>query len=94
MHINIYRCLQKLALESYHEYIFMELWTGVSEQEQGITSGILDTVKAHGKSLETFQDDHSSQATSIRQRAEETFQQRYLVCYAAFDLFREWDSIN
>ncbi|XP_017977805.1 PREDICTED: kinesin-like protein KIN-5C [Theobroma cacao] len=50
----------------------------VSEQEQGITSGILDTVKAHGKSLETFQDDHSSQATSIRQRAEETFQQRYL----------------
>ncbi|XP_021289820.1 kinesin-like protein KIN-5C [Herrania umbratica] len=50
----------------------------VSEQEQGITSGILDTVKAHGKSMEVFQDDHSRQATSIRQRAEETFQQRYM----------------
>ncbi|XVE96398.1 hypothetical protein REPUB_Repub02eG0218200 [Reevesia pubescens] len=50
----------------------------MSEQEQGITSGILDSVKAHGKSLETFQDDHSSQATSIKQRTEETFQQRYM----------------
>ncbi|XVF55755.1 hypothetical protein PTKIN_Ptkin06aG0062300 [Pterospermum kingtungense] len=50
----------------------------VSEQEQGITSGILDTVKAHDKSLRIFEDDHSSQATSIKQRAEETFQQRYM----------------
>ncbi|XWS43399.1 hypothetical protein CRYUN_Cryun16bG0100100 [Craigia yunnanensis] len=50
----------------------------MSEQEQGIMSGILDSVKAHGKSLETFQDDHSSQATYIKQRAEETFQQRYM----------------
>ncbi|XP_039042215.1 kinesin-like protein KIN-5C [Hibiscus syriacus] len=52
---------------------------GMSEQEQGITRGIMDSVKAHGKSLETFQDNHSSQASSIKQRAEETFQQRYMV---------------
>ncbi|XP_022744590.1 kinesin-like protein KIN-5C [Durio zibethinus] len=50
----------------------------MSEQEQGIMSGILESVKAHGKNLETFQDDHSSQATSIKQRAEETFQHRYM----------------
>ncbi|XP_022767048.1 kinesin-like protein KIN-5C [Durio zibethinus] len=50
----------------------------ISEQVQGITSGILDSVKAHGKSLEAFQDNHSSQATSIKKRAEETFQQRYM----------------
>ncbi|XWS59472.1 hypothetical protein CRYUN_Cryun08bG0125000 [Craigia yunnanensis] len=50
----------------------------MSEQEQGITSGILDSVTAHGKSLETFQEDHSNQVTSIKQRAEETFQQRYM----------------
>ncbi|XVE75941.1 hypothetical protein DITRI_Ditri12bG0132500 [Diplodiscus trichospermus] len=54
----------------------------MSEQEQGITSGILDSVTAHGKSLETFQDDHSNQATSIKQRADKTFQHRYMVCYA------------
>ncbi|XVF76179.1 hypothetical protein PTKIN_Ptkin13bG0245800 [Pterospermum kingtungense] len=50
----------------------------MSDQEQGIMSGILDTVKAHGKNLESFQDDHSSQATSIKERAEETFQHRYM----------------
>ncbi|OMO68330.1 hypothetical protein COLO4_29695 [Corchorus olitorius] len=50
----------------------------MSEQERGITTGILDSVTAHGKSLETFQDDHSSQATSVKQKAEETFQQRYM----------------
>ncbi|XWS66648.1 hypothetical protein CRYUN_Cryun05aG0218600 [Craigia yunnanensis] len=51
---------------------------GMSEQEQGITARILDSVKAHGKSLETFQDDHSSQATSVKQREEETFLHRYM----------------
>ncbi|GMI71067.1 hypothetical protein like AT2G36200 [Hibiscus trionum] len=51
---------------------------GMSEQELGITQGIMDSVKAHSKSLETFQDDHSSEASSIKQRAEETFQQRYM----------------
>ncbi|GLT62689.1 hypothetical protein SLA2020_353070 [Shorea laevis] len=50
----------------------------VSKQEQEAISGILDTVKAHTKTLETFQNDHSCQATSIRERAEETFQQRYM----------------
>ncbi|XWS56012.1 hypothetical protein CRYUN_Cryun09bG0050000 [Craigia yunnanensis] len=50
----------------------------MSEQEHGSTSRILDSVKAHCKSLETFQDDHSSQATSIKQIAEETFQHRYM----------------
>ncbi|KAK8492362.1 hypothetical protein V6N13_035211 [Hibiscus sabdariffa] len=50
----------------------------MSEQELGITRGIVDSVTTHNKSLETFQDDHSSQASSIKQRAEETFQQRYM----------------
>ncbi|GMI71066.1 hypothetical protein like AT2G36200 [Hibiscus trionum] len=50
----------------------------MSEQAQGITLGIVDSIKAHSKSLETFQDDHSSEASSIKQRAEETFQQRYM----------------
>ncbi|GMI96676.1 hypothetical protein like AT2G36200 [Hibiscus trionum] len=50
----------------------------MSEQEQGVTRGIVDSIKAHSKSLETFRDDHSSQASSIKQRAEETFQQRYM----------------
>ncbi|XP_039042768.1 kinesin-like protein KIN-5C [Hibiscus syriacus] len=49
----------------------------MSVQEQGITRGIVDSIKAHSKSLETFQDDHSSQASSIKQSAEETFEQRY-----------------
>lgn len=58
----------------------------MSEQEHGIKSGILDSVKAHGKTLEIFHDDHSSQATSIKQRAEETFQQTYMVCcYTAYE---------
>ncbi|KAK8632510.1 hypothetical protein V6N13_072901 [Hibiscus sabdariffa] len=51
---------------------------GMSEQELGVTRGIVDYIKAHSKSLETFQDDHWSQASSINQRAEETFQQRYM----------------
>ncbi|KAK8553977.1 hypothetical protein V6N13_072899 [Hibiscus sabdariffa] len=50
----------------------------MSEEEQGITRGIVDSLKAHSKSLETFQDDHSSQASSIKQRTDETFQQRYM----------------
>ncbi|MBA0793451.1 hypothetical protein Gohar_017855, partial [Gossypium harknessii] len=50
----------------------------MSEQEHGIKSRILDSVKAHGKTLKIFHDDHSSQATSIKQRAEETFQQTYM----------------
>ncbi|KAB2066288.1 hypothetical protein ES319_A09G149900v1 [Gossypium barbadense] len=50
----------------------------MSEQELGITRGIVDSIKAHSKSLETFQDGHSSQASSIKHRAEETFQQRYM----------------
>ncbi|XP_039030627.1 kinesin-like protein KIN-5C [Hibiscus syriacus] len=49
-----------------------------SEQEHGITRGIMDSISAHSKSLETFQDDHSSQASSMKQRAEETFQQIYM----------------
>ncbi|XP_039042177.1 LOW QUALITY PROTEIN: kinesin-like protein KIN-5C [Hibiscus syriacus] len=50
----------------------------LSEQEHRITRGIVNSIKEHSKSLETFQDDHSSQTSSIKQRAEETFQHRYM----------------
>lgn len=54
--------------------------TGVSRQEKGHISGILEKVKTHGKMLDTLREDHSGQAASIEQKAIETFQQRYMVC--------------
>ncbi|GKV38905.1 hypothetical protein SLEP1_g46758 [Rubroshorea leprosula] len=50
----------------------------VSELKQESISGILDRVQAHTKTLETFKSDHSCQASSVREKAEETFQQRYM----------------
>ncbi|KAJ0028790.1 hypothetical protein Pint_36047 [Pistacia integerrima] len=49
-----------------------------SQQEQTSISGILDGVKAHEKTLELFRGSHSGQAASINEKAQETFQQRYM----------------
>ncbi|KAK9290806.1 hypothetical protein L1049_008984 [Liquidambar formosana] len=51
---------------------------GVSEQERGSISGILTAVGAHASTLEILRVDHSGQAASINEKAQETFQQRYM----------------
>ncbi|KAG2682993.1 hypothetical protein I3843_10G011500 [Carya illinoinensis] len=50
----------------------------VSEQEQSSISGILEIVKAHQNNLQVFREDHSSQAACIEEKAQNTFQQRYM----------------
>ncbi|KAM1196935.1 hypothetical protein ACFX2I_008602 [Malus domestica] len=50
----------------------------VREQEQESISKILETIKAHTNTLETFRESHSGQAVSIEERARETFQNHYL----------------
>lgn len=59
---------------------FREPTVGMSEQERGSIHEVIDTVKAHGKTMEAFQEDHSCQAASIKEKAQETFQQRFMVC--------------
>lgn len=61
------------------DVFFMDVATGVSEQEQGSIFGIFEIVKAHTNSLQSFREDHSGQAVSIEEKARETFQQRYMV---------------
>lgn len=53
--------------------------TGMSVQERESISGILQTVQAHIQLLESFREDHSGKASSVREKAEETFQHRYMV---------------
>ncbi|KAL5545811.1 hypothetical protein UlMin_005498 [Ulmus minor] len=50
----------------------------VSEQERGSITGILETVRAHSGTLESFREDHTGQATSIEHSATETFSSRYM----------------
>ncbi|KAJ6743247.1 KINESIN MOTOR DOMAIN-CONTAINING PROTEIN-RELATED [Salix viminalis] len=50
----------------------------VSDVERGSVSKILDAVKAHANVLETFREDHSSKSAAIEDRAQETFEQRYM----------------
>ncbi|GAV82946.1 Kinesin domain-containing protein [Cephalotus follicularis] len=50
----------------------------VSEQERGSISGILERVNAHVNSLEVLRVDHSSQAVSIKDHAQQTFLQQYM----------------
>ncbi|KAJ6864802.1 kinesin-like protein KIN-5C [Populus alba x Populus x berolinensis] len=50
----------------------------VSEVEQGSVSKILEAVKAHSNTLETFREDHSGEAAAIDDRAKETFEQQYM----------------
>ncbi|KAJ4903718.1 putative 125 kDa kinesin-related protein [Raphanus sativus] len=51
---------------------------GMSEDEKAYVSQILNDVKTHEKSLESFQEDHCCQARCIEDKAQETFQQRYM----------------
>ncbi|XP_062112736.1 kinesin-like protein KIN-5C [Humulus lupulus] len=50
----------------------------VSEQERESISGIQETVKAHSSTLETFRVDHSGHATTIEEKARETFINQYM----------------
>nr|VDC70204.1 unnamed protein product [Brassica rapa] len=50
----------------------------MSEDEKVSVSQILENVKTHEKSLESFQQDHCCQARCIEDKAQETFQQRYM----------------
>ncbi|XP_061353443.1 kinesin-like protein KIN-5C [Gastrolobium bilobum] len=49
----------------------------MSEQERESISGVLNVVKTHANTLETFREYHSGQATSIEEKAREIFQQQY-----------------
>ncbi|KAJ6425584.1 hypothetical protein OIU84_026208 [Salix udensis] len=51
---------------------------GLSEEEQGSVSKILEAVKAHSNTLEIFREDHSGEAAAIDDRAKETFDQQYM----------------
>lgn len=57
----------------------MGFFVGVSVQERKSISGILTTVKAHSSTIESLREDHSGEAASINEKAQETFQQRYMV---------------
>ncbi|KAK7268018.1 hypothetical protein RIF29_20700 [Crotalaria pallida] len=50
----------------------------ISVQERESISCMLNVIKTHANTLETFRGDHSSQATSIEEKARETFQQHYM----------------
>ncbi|KAJ6698367.1 125 KDA KINESIN-RELATED PROTEIN-LIKE [Salix purpurea] len=50
----------------------------VSDVERGSVSKILDAVIAHANVLETFREDHSGKSAAIEDRAQETFEQRYM----------------
>ncbi|CAI0391696.1 unnamed protein product [Linum tenue] len=51
---------------------------GMSAQERESVSGIVTTVEAHTKTLETFREDHSGQAAVMENKSQETFQQRFM----------------
>lgn len=62
--------------------MLVDVIVGISEQERGSISGILDTVKTHTETIEAFRNDHSCQVSSIEEKAKETFRQQYTVsCY-------------
>ncbi|KAK3226888.1 hypothetical protein Dsin_006750 [Dipteronia sinensis] len=49
-----------------------------SEQERASISEISDNVKAHEKTIDLFRGSHVGQATCIKEKAQETFQQQYM----------------
>ncbi|KAI3678462.1 hypothetical protein L6452_37756 [Arctium lappa] len=51
---------------------------GTSEQEREAVSAILETTKSQAKTLESLQEDHARQSSSIEQKAHDTFQQKYM----------------
>ncbi|KAJ7971578.1 Kinesin-like protein [Quillaja saponaria] len=56
----------------------LQHFDSLSEREQGSISDMLDVVKTHENTLETFRVDHSGQAASIDEKSRETFQLRCL----------------
>lgn len=59
----------------------------MSEDEKVSVSQILDNVKTHEKALQSFQQDHCCKARCIEDKAQETFQQRYMVSCFSRPLF-------
>ena len=55
------------------------LTLGTLEQEREAVSAILETTKSQAKNLESLQEDHARQSSSIEQKAHDTFQQKYMV---------------
>ncbi|XP_055812305.1 kinesin-like protein KIN-5C [Solanum dulcamara] len=51
---------------------------GLSGEERGSISDILGTASAHSETLDELKKDHSTQSTSIEQKALETFQQKFM----------------
>ncbi|XP_024019672.1 kinesin-like protein KIN-5C [Morus notabilis] len=51
---------------------------GVSEQERGSISEVMETVRAHSSTLETVREEHSGHATCIEEKARETFLDNYM----------------
>ncbi|GMN39448.1 hypothetical protein TIFTF001_008676 [Ficus carica] len=56
----------------------LQLVDSVSKQEQESISGVLETVGAHLSTLENFREEHSGHATSIEEKAQETFLNQYM----------------
>lgn len=59
--------------------MFADVIVGISKQERGSISGIIDAVKTHTETIETFRNDHSCQVSAIEEKAKETFRQQYAV---------------
>lgn len=57
--------------------MFVYVIVGISKQERGSISGILDAVKTHTETMEAFRTDHSCQVSAIEEKAKETFRQQY-----------------
>ncbi|CAN1772180.1 Kinesin-like protein KIN-5C [Linum perenne] len=51
---------------------------GMSAQEQETVSGVLTIVESHTKAIETFCEEHSSQAAVMDNKSQETFLQRFM----------------
>lgn len=65
------------------DILLFECGTGASEQEQASIAEVLDDVKTHEKTINLFRESHSGQLASMKVKALETFQQRYMVHYSA-----------
>lgn len=57
----------------------MELATGIYKEEKECISGILEAARDLSNTIETFREDHSGQAASIENTAQETFLNQYMV---------------
>jgi len=86
VHITIISSFLFLKLLLYIFCIHVILFLGVffpatSAEERESVCSVVNVVKSHANTLETFRENHSGQAASIEHRACETFQQDYMVGY-------------